>query len=170
MSSTFHDDFVELFESQFPRLARYLGRISGESDLGADLAQEAFVRLYRRGSLPDVPGAWLVTVATNLLRNDRTTRRRRLRLLPAERGPELMAPPTPSPAEAVDDADTRRSVRDALDRMPEREGRLLMLRAEGFSYKEIALALDLNEASVGTLLARAKRGFRDVYRGGPDAS
>jgi DNA-directed RNA polymerase specialized sigma24 family protein len=39
----------------------------------------------------------------------------------------------------------------------------LLLRAEGYSYRDIATALDLNEASVGTLLARAVRAFRESY-------
>jgi DNA-directed RNA polymerase specialized sigma24 family protein len=39
--------------------------------------------------------------------------------------------------------------------------------AEGYSYRDIAAALDLRETSVGTLLARAKRAFRENYGGGP---
>jgi RNA polymerase sigma-70 factor (ECF subfamily) len=54
-------------------------------------------------------------------------------------------------------------VRRALDRMPERDCNLLLLRAEGFSYRDIAAALELNEASIGTLLARAKTAFRENY-------
>jgi len=46
---------------------------------------------------------------------------------------------------------------------------MLLLRAEGYSYREIASALQLNEPSVGTLLARAKRAFREAYEK-PDAS
>jgi RNA polymerase sigma-70 factor (ECF subfamily) len=46
----------------------------------------------------------------------------------------------------------------------------LLLRAEGYSYKEIAEALMIQEASVGTLLARAKRAFRELYEDQADAS
>jgi RNA polymerase sigma-70 factor (ECF subfamily) len=60
-------------------------------------------------------------------------------------------------------------VRSAIDRLPERERRLLMLRAEGYAYRDIAAALELNEASVGTLLARAKRMFVESYQGAHDA-
>jgi RNA polymerase sigma factor (sigma-70 family) len=165
----FHDHFVELFNEHFPRLYRYLDRLTGEPELADDLAQEAFVRLYHRGSPPESPGAWLVTVATNLFRNARASRARRLRLLTAARGRELLSDPPPSPADAAEEAESRRRVRAAVDRMPERERQMLLLRAEGYSYREIAAALGLNEASVGTLLARAKRAFRDRYEGGPDA-
>jgi len=169
MTLSFHDRFVELFNAHFHRLYRYLDRLSGDPELAADLAQEAFVRLYRRGSLPDSPPAWLITVAMNLFRNARSQASRRLRLLTSARGETLLADAPPSPAEATDLDDSRRRVRAALDRLPEREGRMLLLRAEGYSYRDIAAALDLNEASVGTLLARAKRAFRSLYEGGTDA-
>lgn len=169
MTPSFHDEFVALFNAHFDRLYRYLDRLSGEPDLAADLAQEAFVRLYRRGSPPDAPVAWLISVATNLFRNARSTEARRLRLLTSARGEAALGDPPASPADAVDEAESRRQVRLAVDRLPARERQLLLLRAEGFSYRDLAAALDLHEASVGTLLARAKRAFRDLYEGGSDA-
>ena len=60
-------------------------------------------------------------------------------------------------------------MRATIDRMPERERRLLLLQAEGFSYREIAAGLGIHEASVGTLLARARRAFRTLYEGDSDA-
>ena len=169
MKPTFHDEFATLFGEHFPRLVRYLDRLSGEPDLAADLAQDAFVRLYRRGSSPDAPAAWLITVATNLFRNVRSQRGRRRRLLTVERGAASLADPAPAPGGAMEQAETRQRVRDVLERLDERDRQLLLLRAEGYSYRDLAAALDLNEASVGTLLARAKRAFREVYGDG-DAS
>ncbi len=166
---SFHDRFVDLFDAHFPRLYRYLDRLSGEPELAADLAQEAFVRLYRRASLPDAPDAWLVTVAVNLFRNVKSTRTRRRRLLTSTRGEGVHSDSPPSPAEAADAAETRRRVRAAVDRLPERERSLLLLRAEGYGYRDIAAALELNEASVGTLLARARRAFREIYEDAFDA-
>jgi RNA polymerase sigma-70 factor (ECF subfamily) len=60
----------------------------------------------------------------------------------------------------VESEEDRASVRAALDRLPERERQLLLLRAEGFSYKQLASALALHEGSVGTLLARARESFQ----------
>jgi RNA polymerase sigma-70 factor (ECF subfamily) len=159
----FHESFVALFDAHFQRLYRYLDRVSGDPELAADLAQEAFVKLHRRGSLPDLPEAWLITVAMNLFRNARSSRTRRRRLLTVSRGEGAHSDPPPSPEEATVAADARRQVRLAVDRLPDRERDILLLRAEGYSYREIATALDLNEASVGTLLARAVRAFRENY-------
>lgn len=170
MSGSFQDDFVDLFNGQFHRLYRYLDRACGDPELAADIAQETFVKLYQRGALPDAPGAWLVTVATNLLRNARTTGSRRSRLLKAVPSAETFADRPVEPAHATEPRELKRRVRSALDRMPERERQLLLLRAEGYSYREIAQALDLQETSVGTLLARAKRVFRHIYEDKSDAS
>jgi DNA-directed RNA polymerase specialized sigma24 family protein len=61
-------------------------------------------------------------------------------------------------------------VRSALERLPAREQRMLLLQAEGYSYRDIAAALALNDGSVGTLLARARRAFLAAYGSGSDAS
>lgn len=168
-TTSFHDQFVELFDAHFHHLYRYLDRLSGEPELAADLAQEAFVKLYRRGSMPDAPKAWLISVAMNLFRNVKSSRTRRHRLLTVARGESAHSDPAQPPDQAAEAADTRRRVRVALDRMPEREERMLLLRAEGYSYRDIAAVLELNEASVGVLLARARRAFRETYEDAFDA-
>ena len=46
---------------------------------------------------------------------------------------------------------------------------MLLLQTEGYSYRDIAAALELKEGSVGTLLARARRAFLTAYGSGSDA-
>ncbi len=169
-TTSFHERFVEVFDTQFGRLYRYLDRLSGEPELAADVAQEAFVKLYQRGSMPDSPEAWLISVAMNLFRNEKSTRSRRLRLLTPARSEFALSDPPPSPEENVSAKESRLEVRRALDRLPERGRRLLLLQAEGYSYRDMARALKLNEASIGVLLARARRAFREAYEGTFDAS
>lgn len=166
---SFQDQVVALFDGHFHRMVRYLDRLSGDPDLASDLAQEAFIRLHRRGALPDHPEAWLITVAMNLFRNARSTAARRKRLLTAARAEATLGDPSPGPGQLLEGADQRDRVRAAIDRLTERERQLLLLRAEGYEYRELAAALGLHEASVGTLLARAKRAFRAAYDGGADA-
>jgi RNA polymerase sigma-70 factor (ECF subfamily) len=105
----------------------------------------------------------------NLFRNEKTTRSRRRRLLTVARGEAAHSDPAPSPESAEAAEDSRLRVRRAIDALPERERRMLLLQAEGFSYRDIATVLKLNEASVGTLLARARRAFRESYGAGSDA-
>ncbi len=170
MTASFQDDFVALFERQFPRLFRFLDRLSGDADLAADLAQEAFVKLHERGAMPEAPEAWLVTVAMNLFRNTKSMRARRGRLLTIARAESVLADAPRSPADATEGEDERARVRAALDRLSVRERQLLLLHAGGYRYREIAEALELHEASIGTLLARAKRAFREACGELGDAS
>ena len=161
--SSFDAEFRRVFESRFPSLYRYVDRLTGDAALAADVAQETFIRLYRRGAMPeDVPG-WLASVANNLVRDEHRRSARRLRLLARE-----ALDPAVGDVRALPDAELvaqeqRRAVHAALDGMRERERQLLLLRHEGYSYRELAVALGLTESSVGTLLARAKAAFRSAF-------
>ena len=117
-------------------------------------SQEAFVRLYRRGSLPDRPDRWLVTVALNLFRNERSTARRRAWTghgAISRRWPTDARRPCRRPRAAGSSQCRSTASRGATG---------LLLRAEGYDYRDLATILELNEASVGTLLARARQAFR----------
>jgi RNA polymerase sigma-70 factor (ECF subfamily) len=164
MTRTFPDLLEEVHDAHYASLFRYFDRLSGDPDLAADIVQEAFVRLYRRGSLPDMPDRWLVTVALNLFRNERSTERRRT-VLRLEREEDLAPARNPSPADRVEAGERRTRIRAALDQLPARDRELLLLRAEGYKYRDLAEILDLNEASVGTILARAKRAFQAAWEG-----
>ena len=156
-----------LYEERFQSVFRYLDRLTGDADLAQDLAQDTFIRLYRRGSMPDDPRAWLGTVATNLFRDHRRQSRRRA-VLVSEHAPDAAIP---SAAPATDSEliahEARSHVRAALETLPWRDRELLLLRHEGYSYRELAHAVGVAEGSIGTLLVRATRQFRDAM--GADA-
>jgi RNA polymerase sigma factor (sigma-70 family) len=156
----FDTQFRQAFAERFASLVRYLDRLSGDPALAADIAQEAFVKLYHRGTMPEDTRAWLVSVANNLFRDERRRVSRRLRLL-ARRSPDAtLGDPAPAPdAHLFSDAE-RNAVRAALQSMPERDRQLLLLREAGLSYRELAIALSLVESSVGTLLMRARLSFQ----------
>jgi RNA polymerase sigma factor (sigma-70 family) len=166
----FTDDFAELFDAQFARLFRFLHRWSGDTELAADAAQDAFMRLYARGRMPHRPQAWLVTVGLNIVRNARTARARQTRLLTPALGGHAMSDQPATPAEVADTREMRARVRAALNRLSERDRSLLLLRAEGFAYRDIAEALQLKESSIGTMLARARDSFRTASEELVDAS
>jgi RNA polymerase sigma-70 factor (ECF subfamily) len=164
-TGSFREVFQGLFNAYFTRVFRYLDRASGDPELARDLAQETFLRLYRRGAAPDSPGGWLASVAMNLLRNAKSKEARRRRLDSPQRALGAHSE-GPEPPDVGGDEDRRR-VRAALDRLPDRERDLLLLRAEGLSYRELSEALGMPETSVGTLLSRAKVRFREAL--GEDA-
>ncbi|MGQ0640935.1 MAG: RNA polymerase sigma factor [Gemmatimonadaceae bacterium] len=159
---TFAAQFRREFAERYEPLVRYLARLTGDPATAADIAQETFVRLFGRGSMPDQPRAWLVSVAHNLLRNERAQSARRLALLDRHAAEVTPESATQSADASLEAAERRHLVQRALESLPERDRQILLLRYDGFSYREIAQALQLNEGSVGTLLARAKTAFRDA--------
>jgi RNA polymerase sigma-70 factor, ECF subfamily len=171
LPGTFAAELDQLFHQRFPALYRYINRLAGDGPLAEDIAQDAFLRLYDRGEMPDEPIAWLITVATNLLRDDRRRTGRRLRLMAAAEDDVGRGAAPPDPEASVVRSERRRQVRHALERLSLRDRHALLLRHAGFSYREIAVALDMAEASVGTTLLRAGAAFRASYEelhGKPD--
>jgi RNA polymerase sigma-70 factor, ECF subfamily len=96
-------------------------------------------------------------VRTGLDELRRQTRRGRYESLAGLAG----AVPTPEEIHASQQDHER--VRAVLAALQPRQAEMLLLRSEDLSYEELAGALDLNPASVGTLLSRVPEAFRKEY-------
>jgi RNA polymerase sigma-70 factor (ECF subfamily) len=155
--------FSRLYDELQPQLLRYLGRLTGDADAAADVAQEAFMRLLQR---PELSGEgarlWLFTVATNLVRDRGRAATRHQRILAT--GPVPVPSSGPLPDEQAERAEQVARVRAALDQLSERDRQILLMREEGFHYGEIARVIEVAPSSVGTLIARALRRFSSAYR------
>ncbi len=159
--------FEAAFRSYYEGVYRLLFRLVGSRDEAEDLAQEAFLRLYRQDFAAERrhnTRAWLYRVATNLAHNARRGNLRRVGREDRAESQGLVAT-APDPAEAALRQSERESVRRALARLPERQARLLLLRHSGLSYKELAEVEGIAPTSVGTLLARAEAAFAAAYAG-----
>jgi RNA polymerase sigma factor (sigma-70 family) len=150
-------DVERLFTDHYEGLFRYLVRLTGDADLAADVAQETFVRLVERE--PDNTGirAWLYRVATNLVRDDSRVRRRRLELLQATPGRVSHGDPPLQPDRELEIREKRQLIRVALGALSQRDQTVLLMREEGFSHQEIAVAVGTTAKSVGSMIARALR-------------
>jgi len=102
---------------------------------------------------------WMFRVATNLIRDTARQSANRRRILSGSPLPE----PVPSPDVETERQEKIREVRVALEKLAPRDREVLLLRQEGFSYKEIAQVVNVAPTSVGTLLARALERFASVY-------
>jgi RNA polymerase sigma-70 factor (ECF subfamily) len=60
-------------------------------------------------------------------------------------------------------AEDQALARQAIEMLSERDRDALLMREEGLGYEEIAEALDLSLASVGTTLSRARRRLMEAY-------
>src|SRR5262249_23994730 len=72
-----------------------------------------------------------------------------------------LSPPTPEEIHAAKVGQEK--VRMILALIEPRQAEFLVLRSHGFNYDEVASILDLNPASVGTLVSRAQQAFRKEY-------
>lgn len=162
----FEIEFGTVFDERFPELFRFLNRLVGESAMASDIAQQTFVKLYERGSMPDNVRGWLVSVACNLVRDEQRRVRRQRRLLLSKSPETTMADAPPAALHEVIREERKLAVRRALAALPERDRLLLLLRHDGYSYKELAAAVGIVETSVGTMLARASDAFRRAVDAG----
>ena len=153
-------DFEATFRAQYERIARVIARVVRDPARAEELAVEVFLKLWRN---PQAQGekaeGWLYRTAVRKGLDElrrRTRRTRYERLLGFVR-----AVPTPEEVRATTEEQER--VRLVLSDIEPRQAELLLLRSQGLSYDELASALDLNPASIGTLLSRAQQAFRKEY-------
>src|SRR3954469_3072269 len=155
-------DLDRLFRDYHQPLVRYLTRRLGDRDWAEEVAQETFLRAVKQEHIVS-ERSWLFAVATNLVRDEARKdirRRRRLELLREQARAEEVVDPEPLTIERAEEA---AMARKALDQLTERDREALLMREEGLDYVEIATALDLSVASVGTTLARARRRLVEAF-------
>jgi RNA polymerase sigma-70 factor, ECF subfamily len=158
-------DFDALFQQHWERMCSVLFRMLGDWHEAEDLALETFMQLYQKPPAQENNlGGWLYRVATNLGLNALRARKRRQRYEEEAGAWLLESDPSQDPASVIERTQERQRVRIALGSMKLRSAQVLVLRHSGMSYAEIAGAIDVSPASVGTLLARAEREFEQLYR------
>jgi RNA polymerase sigma-70 factor (ECF subfamily) len=153
-------DFETVFHAHYDRIARTIARVTGDPARAEELAVDVFWKLWRSPrAMGEKAGAWLYRTAVRTGLNELRHRVRRIRY---ERLSDAAArPPTPEEAHAA--AEEQEHVRRVLASMDGRHAELLLLRGSGLKYEELASALDLNPASIGTLVSRAQQAFRKEY-------
>ncbi len=148
---------VELYRSEYRRLVRLATMLIDDQGTAEELVQDAFVavaRIQGRASLrdPDAAAAYLRTAVANRARSQLRKRRVRRRHL------RSVAPPPSAPAadgSALESESTQRMLA-ALDRLPERQRQVLVLRYYGdLSEAEISEALGISPGTVKTHAHRA---------------
>lgn len=154
--------FALLMERHTP-FALALGiRMLGNADDAEEVAQEAFLRVWRKA--PDWDGdgvaqftTWLYRVVLNLC----TDRKRRRPLLPMD---DVEEPPDPGPGglDQVVSQQAQKVVAEALAELPERQRAAISLCHLGeVSNIEAAEAMGVTVSALESLLVRGRRGLRD---------
>ena len=156
-------DLETTFKAHYERVARVIAGVIRDRARAEELAVDVFLKWSRHPSAhgEKVEG-WLYRTAIRTGINElrREMRRSRYETLFGLFGLSRKSP-TPEDIRAVNEE--REKVRFILGIIRPRQAELLVLRCNGLSYDEIASALGLNSASIGTLLARAEQAFRREY-------
>ena len=149
-------DLEAVFRLEYPRVVAVAARVLGSRDSAEDVAQEVFLAFGRSAVPAAEASGWLsVAAAHTALNHLRSGRRRAAREETA--GSETVVPDV---ADAVVTLEERSRVRSALARLPRTQAVALVLRHSGFSYADVAAALDLSPGSVGTTVRRAESALR----------
>lgn len=159
------DAFHILFERHHAALTHYLTRLTGNSDLAADLAQDTFLEAYRcRGSLANrrAFAPWLYRIAQHRLQ--RLWRRRRiLQFLSLENVPALIRD-RPASGELENSYEERELIQQVLRGLTSRQRSALLLHdLGGLSTQEVATVLGCSTVAAERQISRTRATFRARY-------
>ncbi|MFA5140610.1 MAG: sigma-70 family RNA polymerase sigma factor [Elusimicrobiota bacterium] len=150
---------VRLIMKRFQRpLLSFLCNMTGDYASAEDLLQEVLVRVWRhreRYQAQERFSGWLFTIARRLALDhlEKAGRRRTIPL--EEEGLEERVPePDAVPDRALEGADLRRRIEEAIAALPEEQREVFLLREYGgLQFSEIAR---MTGAPLGTALARMR--------------
>ncbi|MEN8149364.1 MAG: sigma-70 family RNA polymerase sigma factor [Planctomycetota bacterium] len=157
------DAYEGLVRRYQERLYRAAWKILGNEDDARDVAQEAFIRVYRRLDRFDTSRrfyTWIYRIAYNLS-VDRMRQRSRAGRSPLSAD---FVDPSDGPDAGVLGDELRREVREVLEELPPRYRALLILRdVEGKSGKDISDLSGVGHATVRWRIHRARKLFRQAW-------
>ena len=167
--------FATLVGRYQDRVFRLLSRFTRDGYECEDLAQEVFLKVYRKLHTFQQDSAfftWLYRIAVNTA-TDHLSRvhRRRLKLVEDEsvldgaQGDDMRHGPgqATEAEQPVFDAERAEITRDVLSRLPEKYRTILVLREyEDLSYTEMAEVLACNIGTVESRLFRARQRFKEA--------
>lgn len=147
-------------------------RMMGNHEDANDLAQEAFLRVYR--NLKRFQGkasfsTWLFTITSNICRDELRKRQRRLKThslsdpIQVKDGEIERDIPDNSmtPEEHSINQELRDQIQTVLDDLPSEQKEVIVLRElQGFSYEEISEITDVAIGTVKSRISRARRNMR----------
>lgn len=158
--------FDEAFTLHHRTVFRCARAVVQDAGLAEDITQEVFMRLYKNLDsikTEEMLRPWLIRVALNLSKN---AIRGNIRANVREENYFKEEVETKSVFEPEMDLERREQAKEvnrALEKIKEPLRSCLVLKQQGLSYREIAEALSLNETSIGTFVARARKEFVRFY-------
>ncbi len=157
--------FADLVDRYKNPLVNYLTRMTRSRERAEDLAQDAFVRVYRSADRYRERGqfqAFLYRIATNQLRSEERRAARWRGLQPSLAAEQQLRPPASSPQSAALRDEAVDAVTAAIRRLPLRyRGPVVLREIEGWPYARIARTLGCREGTVKSRVHRGKNLLRE---------
>jgi RNA polymerase sigma-70 factor (ECF subfamily) len=155
--------FHDLFEKYKKQVVNYCYRFCGHRAVAEELAQEAFLRIYKAAPRYRPKArfrTWLFKIAANVCLNEIRRPVYRQQLESLDQLPERDSGQA-GPDIELANAERRRMVHQAIRDLPDQQRVALLLRVEGeFSYKEIAAQIGRSVNHVKTLIHRGRLALR----------
>ena len=158
-------DWEEIVRRDGPVAWRSAYRLTGNRADADECLQEALVVAVGVARREEVRSwrALLQHLATAQAARSLRKRRRPRGVLSRSADWEAVGGPSPSPLESAEEAELAGSLREALGRIPPKQGEAFTLHAlEGWSYGEVAEHLGASVDAVGVLLHRARARLRQL--------
>ncbi|MBI1216006.1 MAG: RNA polymerase sigma factor [Alphaproteobacteria bacterium] len=156
--------FRQLMQRHLARTVRLATRILGSTGAAEDVAQEAFIRVWKHAKnweSPDKAGAKFTTWLYRIVLNLSIDEKRKNRFADIEKIPEL-EDETPNAETGIARREQSKRVQLALAELPERQRSAFVLCFyEDYSNKEAAEALGISVKALESLLVRSRRTLRD---------
>lgn len=152
-------DLDAVFRRDYRVVVGVAARVLGSRDQAEDVAQDVFLSFGHSKVPASEARGWLCVAAAHTALNLLRSGRRRLSREEASAASADSAVIS-DVADAVVTLEERGRVRSALVQLPRKQALALVLRHSGLSYAEVAAALDLSPASVGTTVRRAESALR----------
>jgi RNA polymerase sigma-70 factor, ECF subfamily len=169
------DAFEEFFEAMYPALYRFaLARLEGQREAAEDVAQTTLLRAM--GKLGTYRGeasllTWLCTFSRHEIFAYTKAHRHVAKAVPLDDAPEIRAAleslhaaaDGTDPHLALDRQQQASLIQRVLDQLPAHYGSVLEWKyIDEFPVRDIAERLGIRIAAAESLLARARRAFRDA--------
>jgi len=165
--------FEQLIEAYQKKVYNLALRMTGNQDDAADLAQEAFIRVFRSISgfkEQSSFSTWVYRITTNVCLDEIRKRKNRkvisideeIHMDEGEIKRQVISE-EPLPDELAEREELRSIVNAAINSLPEDQRIVLTLRdLNGLSYDEIAKILDCPGGTVKSRINRARQALRNV--------
>lgn len=153
-------ELSELYRAHAESMFRYGLLLTRNISLAQDAVQEAFLKYWiqrQQGELND-DRAWLFRVLRNYILDSQKAIGFRMSV--GLEAAHACQDTNDTPQQVVEHSEAMRRL---LKILSPRELQCVQLRAEGFSYKEIASILGIVSGTVGTLLARSAEKIRAEF-------